>query len=545
MDVTDQTFQADVLERSATVPVVVDLWAPWCGPCTTLGPMLEKAVADTGGAVELAKVNVDENPRIAEAFQVQSIPAVFALRNGQVVDQFIGALPEAQVTAFVQRLAPAPSEADKLVAAGDEASLRQALELEPDHQARDRGARPPADRPGRRRRGAGAAGPSARDRDRPALAAEARLLEAGVDVSNSGREEIEAKLDELLDKVRDDDAARQEFVDLLEAMGAEDPRTNEYRRALAARCSDGRPGRRDTDRDRTHLGHGPRRGQPRGRDRRGTRPRRPSLRPHPPGARHGDPEPHPRLLLRQGRHLRARRALPPRRAAGGRRRRHPRHRRRQGRPGSRGDRARGARPRRPRRRRPGGALRHAGVGRHLAGVGGPRLVRRGRGDGQRHQRAGRPRLRAGGGRARSRRGHHPHPPRAAGRRPRPALRRRRARRGRASSRERAAGARAAGIPATRIVLDAGLDLGKTAEQSLTLLRASSDPGRARLPAAALRVEQDVPRQGARPGAHRASRGFHRRGGTRHRLGLPHRAGARRQGHRAGSRDVLAAISEAE
>ena len=134
MDVTDQSFQADVLERSATVPVVVDLWAPWCGPCTTLGPMIEKAVADTGGAVELAKVNVDENPRIAEAFQVQSIPAVFAIRDGQVVDQFIGALPEAQVTGFVQRLAPVPSEADNLVAAGDEASLRQALELEPDHQ---------------------------------------------------------------------------------------------------------------------------------------------------------------------------------------------------------------------------------------------------------------------------------------------------------------------------------------------------------------------------------------------------------------------------
>ena len=107
MDVTDQTFQADVLDRSATVPVVVDLWAPWCGPCKTLGPMLEKAVADTGGAVELAKVNVDDNPAVAQAFSVQSIPAVFALSGGQVVDQFIGAVPEAQVTAFVQRLAPA------------------------------------------------------------------------------------------------------------------------------------------------------------------------------------------------------------------------------------------------------------------------------------------------------------------------------------------------------------------------------------------------------------------------------------------------------
>ncbi len=235
MDVTDQTFQTDVLDRSATVPVIVDLWAEWCGPCKTLGPMLEKAVADTGGAVELVKVDVDSNPSVAQAFNVQSIPAVFAISQGQVVDQFIGAVPEAQITAFVQRLAPAPSEADTLAAAGDEASLRKALELEPDH--------------------AGATEGLARiliDRGEPAealallqrlpeteagriLAAEARLLEAGVDVSGTGREEMEAKLDELLERVREDDAARQEFVDLLEAMGADDPRTKEYRRALTAR----------------------------------------------------------------------------------------------------------------------------------------------------------------------------------------------------------------------------------------------------------------------------------------------------------------------
>jgi putative thioredoxin len=235
MDVTDQTFQADVVDRSATVPVIVDLWAPWCGPCKTLGPMLEKAVADTGGAVELAKVNVDDNPAVAQAFQVQSIPAVFALRDGQVVDQFIGAVPEAQITAFVQRLAPAPSEADMLVAAGDEASLRRALELEPDHAAATEGlARILIDR-------GDTADALALLQRLPetetgrVLAAEARLLEAGVDVSDTGRDEIVAKLDELLDRVRDDDAARQEFVDLLEALGADDARTNEYRRALAAR----------------------------------------------------------------------------------------------------------------------------------------------------------------------------------------------------------------------------------------------------------------------------------------------------------------------
>ena len=135
MDVTDATFQDDVVARSATVPVVVDLWAPWCGPCTTLGPMIERAVAATDGAVELAKVNVDENPRISQTFGVKSIPAVFAIAGGQVVDQFIGALPEEQVTAFVQKLLPAPSEADQLVAVGDESSLRRALELEAGHPA--------------------------------------------------------------------------------------------------------------------------------------------------------------------------------------------------------------------------------------------------------------------------------------------------------------------------------------------------------------------------------------------------------------------------
>jgi putative thioredoxin len=235
MDVTDQTFQEEVLTRSATVPVVVDLWAPWCGPCKTLGPMLEKAVADTDGAVALAKVNVDENPRVAQSFAVQSIPAVFAISNGQVVDQFIGAVPEAQVTEFIQRLAPAPSEADNLVAAGDEASLRKALELEPDHGgAIETLARLLIDRGDAAEALTILARIPETDATR-ALAADARLLEAGVDVSDTGRDEIAGKLDGLLEKVRDDDSARQEFVDLLEALGPSDPRTNEYRRALAAR----------------------------------------------------------------------------------------------------------------------------------------------------------------------------------------------------------------------------------------------------------------------------------------------------------------------
>jgi putative thioredoxin len=221
MDVTDDTFQTAVLARSAEVPIIVDLWAPWCGPCTTLGPMLERAVAATNGAVELAKVNVDDNPRIAQSFTVQSIPAVFAIRDGKVADQFIGALPEPQVIAFVQNLLPALSEADALVAGGDEASLRQALELEPGPQGATEAlallARVPETATSR------------------TLAAQARLVESGVDVSSSAGAEVESRLNALLERVRDDDAARQEFVDLLETLGPEDPRTSSFRRALAAR----------------------------------------------------------------------------------------------------------------------------------------------------------------------------------------------------------------------------------------------------------------------------------------------------------------------
>jgi putative thioredoxin len=234
MDVTDETFQTDVLARSAEVPVIVDLWAPWCGPCTTLGPMLERAVAATDGAVELVKVNVDDNPRIAQSFSVQSIPAVFAIVDGNVADQFIGALPEAQVVAFVQKLLPALSEADTLVALGDEASLRQALELEAGHQqATEALARILIDRG----EAAEALTLLARVPETAAarsLAAEARLVESGVNVAADDAE-VDARLNALLERVKDDDAARQEFVDLLETLGAEDPRTGSFRRALATR----------------------------------------------------------------------------------------------------------------------------------------------------------------------------------------------------------------------------------------------------------------------------------------------------------------------
>jgi putative thioredoxin len=231
-DVTDATFQRDVLDRSAEVPVVVDLWAEWCGPCRTLGPILERVVGETGGTVELAKVDIDRNPGVAASFAVQSIPAVFAISGAKVVDSFIGALPEQAVREFVARLAPAESEADALVARGDEASLRQALELQHDHPAAvlalaellaDRGegdealallTRVPETAESRR------------------IAALARLGQAGV---ADGTGDVEPRLQELLDRVKDDETARREYVDLLEVLGADHPRTPQYRRALASR----------------------------------------------------------------------------------------------------------------------------------------------------------------------------------------------------------------------------------------------------------------------------------------------------------------------
>jgi putative thioredoxin len=104
IDVTDETFQTEVLERSLTVPVIIDLWAEWCGPCKQLGPILEKLAGEAAGAWVLAKVDTDANPQISAAFQVQSIPMVMAVVRGQPVDGFLGALPEAQVRDWISRL---------------------------------------------------------------------------------------------------------------------------------------------------------------------------------------------------------------------------------------------------------------------------------------------------------------------------------------------------------------------------------------------------------------------------------------------------------
>ncbi len=233
LDVTDATFQTEVVDRSTQVPVVVDLWADWCGPCKTLGPIIEKVIDETQGEVVLAKVDVEASPGVARAFQVQSIPAVYALRDGKVVDGFIGALPEDQVRAWVSQLLPSEEEGAlaALVAAGDEASLREVLEQQPDHvEAITALAALLIDG------GTPEGRAEAQDLlERIPETDETRLLKAQARVANPDvPADVEARLDDLLAKVKADEDAKQEFLDTLELMGANDPRTAEYRKRLSA-----------------------------------------------------------------------------------------------------------------------------------------------------------------------------------------------------------------------------------------------------------------------------------------------------------------------
>jgi putative thioredoxin len=229
VDVTDATFDTEVVGRSAQSVVIVDLWAPWCGPCRTLSPIIEKVVDETNGKAVLVKVNVDENPAISQAFRVQSIPAVYALKDGQIVDGFMGALPEHEVREFVERLLPTAEDdmVARMIAMGDEGSLRAALEVDPANEDAIV---------------ALAELLIARGENDEALAFVARIPETDRTrrVAAKARlgvvtDDHDATLNDLLEKVKGDDDARQQYVDILELMGPDDPRTAKYRKLLTQR----------------------------------------------------------------------------------------------------------------------------------------------------------------------------------------------------------------------------------------------------------------------------------------------------------------------
>jgi putative thioredoxin len=228
-DVTDETFGVAVMERSMTVPVVVDLWASWCQPCKTLGPILEKVIGETNGAVELAKVDVDANPDVARAFGAQSIPAVFAISQGKIVDTFVGAVPEPVVREFIEKLAPGATLVDQLVNKGDEDSLRDALSLDASNVDAAVALAELLRTSDRLDEALSVLAPFEHVLAAKTVLARVHLQQSGVNLDG----DLDLTLEHLLEQAKTDEKARASLLEMLDALGPEDPRYVTYRRRLA------------------------------------------------------------------------------------------------------------------------------------------------------------------------------------------------------------------------------------------------------------------------------------------------------------------------
>jgi putative thioredoxin len=253
VEVTDATFEQLVIRESSARPVVVDLWAEWCGPCKTLGPILEKVADERGGSFLLAKLDVDANPMTAQAFGVQSIPTVVAFRDGQPVNGFVGAYPEEAVNQFIDSLLP--TEADLEVAeakeeertgdvAGAEQGYRDVLAGDPDNRDSRVGLARILVEQGDLDEADELVTPLLPDAEAERVASRIRVarwssLDQTSDPLNSAKLRAAAgewtdALDAMLGMVTEDPAAREAMVDVFNTLGEDDPIVPEYRRRLAS-----------------------------------------------------------------------------------------------------------------------------------------------------------------------------------------------------------------------------------------------------------------------------------------------------------------------